>query len=351
MMRKRSFRTYEEVCDWHRAYNEMGSMAKTAKAFGISTTMISHWFKKYGLRINRPGKNKKYSVNDNFFSVDAPEAFYWAGFIAADGWVTIKTENSKFLGLSLAAKDYEHLRKFKAAIGHTGPILDIKKIDDGKIYYGKSLKIFSCKIVNDLVEKFSIIPKKSLVYDLPKKIYNHKYINHFLRGYFDGDGCWYYTRPKKEGFVREMHFDLTGGPVFLKTFMEILISNNIAGRVKLTHKKDSNVYHLKYGGNVQTKKIRDFLYNGSCNNIEIERKRNIIFSDWFEQHIPHKRHSIIGSNILTEKQLFFISISEAKKHGFNCGNISKCCRGKQKTHRGFTFRYATPEEIKKYAGK
>lgn len=32
-------------------------------------------------------KHKKYTCDDDFFSRDNPESFYWAGFIAADGFL------------------------------------------------------------------------------------------------------------------------------------------------------------------------------------------------------------------------------------------------------------------------
>ena len=35
----------------------------------------------------------------------------------------------------------------------------------------------------------------------------------------------------------------------------------------------------------------------------------------------------------------FPSIKEAVRQGFNQGNVCACCRGKLKTHKGFTWRY------------
>lgn len=35
----------------------------------------------------------------------------------------------------------------------------------------------------------------------------------------------------------------------------------------------------------------------------------------------------------------FISTSEAQRHGFASSHISNCCRGKEKTHKGFTWKY------------
>ena len=38
--------------------------------------------------------------------------------------------------------------------------------------------------------------------------------------------------------------------------------------------------------------------------------------------------------------VFWHSMSEAKKLGFNEGNISECCQGKRKTHKGFVWKFA-----------
>lgn len=62
---------------------------------------------------------KKYNVNENFFSLDTPESFYWAGFIAADGCIL---KNLKVLEIGLGIKDKKHLKKFKSAIKYTGNI-------------------------------------------------------------------------------------------------------------------------------------------------------------------------------------------------------------------------------------
>lgn len=35
----------------------------------------------------------------------------------------------------------------------------------------------------------------------------------------------------------------------------------------------------------------------------------------------------------------FQSVNEARRQGFNQCNISMCCRGKLKTHKGFEWKY------------
>src|ERR1035437_7947582 len=53
---------------------------------------------------------RKYIVNDYFFSTDTEESFYWAGFLAADGCVQ-KGINSDtyYISLTLSLKDKEHV--------------------------------------------------------------------------------------------------------------------------------------------------------------------------------------------------------------------------------------------------
>ena len=40
-----------------------------------------------------------------------------------------------------------------------------------------------------------------------------------------------------------------------------------------------------------------------------------------------------------ELVMVFPSTNEAKRQGFHQGNVSACCRGEMKTHRGYTWRY------------
>ena len=40
----------------------------------------------------------------------------------------------------------------------------------------------------------------------------------------------------------------------------------------------------------------------------------------------------------------FLSTREARRQGFNQGNISECCNGKRKTHKGYTWKYINEKE-------
>lgn len=49
---------------------------------------------------------------------------------------------------------------------------------------------------------------------------------------------------------------------------------------------------------------------------------------------------VIGTNINTGEEIYFSSMQEAARNGFESGKISMCCSGKRSTHHGYTWRKA-----------
>jgi len=130
-------------------------------------------------------RNRKYIFNEDIFNIiDNSEKAYWIGFLMADGWVT-KTGR---LGLSL--KDGEMIYKFRLFLGNENiPIKDTNNC--AGIVNQKRLEISSVKLVKDL-SKYGMIPNKTYrtqILNIPEK-----YLSHFIRGYFDGDGCLYHDQ-------------------------------------------------------------------------------------------------------------------------------------------------------------
>jgi len=118
---------------------------------------------------------------------ESNEAYYWAGFLMADGCINHKTSR---LLITLAKKDKKHLEKFSKFV--KGP--KVKRVVPNYIYKGIFKKKLSYKI--DFQNK-EIIPKFSIKFDFkpnktenPPNSFEFK-TNHFLSffiGYIDGDG-------------------------------------------------------------------------------------------------------------------------------------------------------------------
>ena len=89
------------------------------------------------------------------------------------------------------------------------------------------LSIAYAKLSDDAY-KLGVVYNKSLVLTFPTfDIVPEKYMNHFIRGYFDGDGCVWDGKPKimtfidkkigkeKKRFIHNIKFNFTGSMAFI----------------------------------------------------------------------------------------------------------------------------------------
>ncbi len=135
--------------------------------------------------------NKKYQVDDDYFSnIDTEEKAYWLGFLYADGYVRLKYNRSGQLKLKLSSKDRSHIELFNKCLSSNYPIKDSISIIKYKGSESKSnvseVSIYNTKIVNDLIYN-GCISNKTFLIRIPS--IDISIIRHFIRGYFDGDGC------------------------------------------------------------------------------------------------------------------------------------------------------------------
>ena len=138
---------------------------------------------------------KHYSHNEDYFEViDTEPKAYWLGFMAADGCVRNCSHSKWIFSINQAVKDVHHIQKFKEAIEATNPIYYQNKTNSAV-----RLRINSKKTCLDLIDK-GIVPNKSLILEPPKNVLQNL-IRHWIRGYFDGDGC-ISIRPKRKGRKR-----------------------------------------------------------------------------------------------------------------------------------------------------
>lgn len=213
----------------------------------------------------------KYLFDKDFFKKETAESFYVAGFIAADGWI-YSPENSnrkRFeLGLSLKEEDKSHLEKIQKIIGSNHKLYKriIKnskrdpKYNDSVSY---TLLISSLDYVKDL-EKFNIIPNKSLIYEFPLWLKTHNNVSSFLAGYFDGDGSISFDKKRENGNVRktpQARLHIRGTKEFLQSFHEIIFDNCDTSIKLKTISKDSGINSLQYTGNKNVHSILNFLYS------------------------------------------------------------------------------------------
>lgn len=121
---------------------------------------------------------------------ETPEAYYWVGFLLADGHF----ENGR-VKFHLALKDSDQVKKFANFIKWSG------NFDDrGELGIGVAAK--HTEVVEELCKKFDI--KQNKTYNPPKTILNHdkELLKYLLIGFIDGDGNIETQRKRKDCFIR-----------------------------------------------------------------------------------------------------------------------------------------------------
>lgn len=236
-----------------------------AKVLNRTTSAISLKSKKLGI------KKYEYNCNKNFFeNIDSEEKAYWLGFIMADGWISINDKtNSGTVGIELQKRDEEHLKKFNKLIEGNYKISErertcnlSKEEDKNKLFKTSYIKIYSIKMAEDLV-KLGCIQNKT--YNLKFPVIEEELIRHFIRGFFDGDGC---VRIRTNKYKKYPVCDFTGICLdFLTSIRKILYKHNINTCI---YQEENGTYRLMVHKNKDTLNFLKFIYDNS--NIYLERK-------------------------------------------------------------------------------
>jgi hypothetical protein len=193
----------------------------------------------------------KHSCDEYFFSeIDSQEKAYLLGLFVADGSVYI----GNGFTFSFSSIDLELVEYFKKFMKATNPI---RKRKDGGYEF-----VINSKILLEDLNRYGVIPRKSLISILPNIQYG--LYRHFIRGLFDGDGC---IRIDRLGNGR---FDICGSYKILYD-ISLLLKGDLGLNINLT--KHGRIFRLAVAGNHKVLKIKSYLYDNST--LYLNRKKCI----------------------------------------------------------------------------
>jgi len=229
----------------------------------------------YGIENNY--YHRKYSQDDNFWSVPNELNCYWAGVMAADGHIAKdKRYGTKSFQWNISAKDRNLMQRF---------LLDTKSNDIIESKFKKSkitgvvaemirVRINSLKWVEDLENNFKIINNKHMRTDIPDL--NENLVWCFIRGYIDGDGhITHYKSPsRKEKNRRCLRIGIGScSVVILEKIMALVDSKFSSYQKKRTRKlfqfKDKKMKTLYVSGQ---RAVQMFLFMSKLNAHCLDRK-------------------------------------------------------------------------------
>ncbi len=215
-------------------------------------------------------KKKKY--NENYFQViDSEDRAYFLGLIYADGCIINDSKNFRYrLVLKLHTKDKHILEEFINCIGGEMSVWINGQRDMCEIgFSGK-------KIISDL-ESIGLIQNKTFSLKYPK--IEEGLERHFLRGYFDGDGCIRKNMDKRDNSQRG-DLRIVGGSInFLEKMNQRMNYLFGVNQNKLYGPKNKQYKFIGWAGMTDIEKIYEGFYIDS--NLFLQRKK-IIFDDVVE---------------------------------------------------------------------
>lgn len=219
------------------------------------------------------------SYDENYFEeINTPQKAYWLGFMYTDGYITT---NNRW-GIALSIKDIDHLKKFTKAFDCNVNIKTRKRISKfestlGVEYEECSFMINNSKMHKDLIAK-GVINNKTKTMVFPSiDIVPEKFLSHFIRGLFDGDGS--YSLSVSHPKYKDKLYNVTACEISFvccsKTFIEQLANiistkTNIKIRIDKSSKKD--LYVLRISNKKDLLNFINYVYDIDNKDEKLERK-------------------------------------------------------------------------------
>ena len=236
-----------------------------AAMFNCHSQTIYSTAKRLGVVLPRSDM-RRYKPNDHYFKTWSNEMAYVLGLLAADGHVAVTKTGQHIVMINLKESDKELVERIKKFVDYSGPIYSQRK-SNGETQ--AVLTMTSKEMVNDLrVLGLGQNKTHSLVW--PNSIYD-EFVPHFVRGYFDGDGCIFYENSANKDNL--LTVNIIGTPSFidyLKNQYHIM-SGNAHGYIA----KKGVVNSMVINGKFAARSFLDWIYKDSTEETRLSRKYNI----------------------------------------------------------------------------
>lgn len=269
-------------------YHTMTS-TELADKFNCSIGFITKIWHDHGLR----GKERriyKLKNQDYFAIIDSPAKAYFLGLIASDGCVHTKKSNTNqdILLISLKSYDKYILNVLKNELGLDKPIRHNQSNDT------VTIEVVSDKICSDL-KKYNITPNKTWTFK-PNNI-SDKYMSHFIRGYFDGDGCITTTNKLRPS---DYSISIVGNKECMQYISNYLKKININNRILQDKRKEkyaNEFYTITLVNSIEKYSFLKYIYN-DAGDFCLSRKKEkaLYFIQLIESNFTKRAENIRAIN-------------------------------------------------------
>lgn len=226
--------------------------------------------------------NRKHNVNHSYFDiVDTEKKAYWLGFLWADGGFCTTAKRSSgpnHIRVSQKWNERNHLEKLKQELNTDYIIAPIMHPNNKCVAQLDINSRTLCQALQRL--GYDTKPKRTQIPKMPTHLKRH-----FIRGYFDGDGCLsiYDQHIQGKWTTHRQEFSITGNIELLMKIKETL--TNDAHVTNTTHikryKKSPTTISIRYGKKADIIKLYEYMYTDAT--VFLESKHNK-FLQFFSNH-------------------------------------------------------------------
>ena len=243
------------------------------KKYNISNGAKINYLTMNGVQLRTHSESsRRYDFNYHCLDdIDSEEKAYFLGFVYADGG---HNEKRHSLTITIQQNDEDLLKKFYDIFECQRPIEYVynKKYDQ----HYSSFRLQNIHLSQQLLN-LGVMGDKSFKITFPDFLpINLR--RHFIRGYFDGDGCIGFSN---RGW-KSTKIQFTGNEKFLKSVQEIIIEEtNIT--MNLRREKKSKICDLDKAGIFNIYPILNYLYKDSTIYLQRKYDRYIKFITQYEK--------------------------------------------------------------------
>ena len=185
-------------------------------------------------------------------NIDTEEKAYWLGFFYADAY---NKESTGQLIIELQEQDKDHLFKCAKFFGQPRePFLQLKNKGKHRAY---RLELNS-RYLSDSLKQKGCHQAKSFNITLPNWLPSEQ-TRHFIRGYFDGDGCINIHQD-------QLHINIVSTKEFNLQLQTIIKNININSQIYFPKRYTNNICRLDFGGSRQVLRFCSWILSG-CRNL------------------------------------------------------------------------------------
>jgi len=262
------------------------NISQIASRYNVSVTPIKSVLKELSIKIRKPQEtSRKYTIDENYFeNINSKNKAYCLGFLMADGY---NDEVRNVIQLAVCKKDIEVLNFFNKELKCNKPIRNIVSNN-----YESVRQDFCSKKLSLDIKKYGCIQNKTETLNFPDNI-SDGLLSDFIRGYFDGDGCFYYCVVNRNNGSSTImsKVAITSSVVFLDSLKKILKNKlNITSSMSFRHFENKKIGTLTITGNLQVMKFMSWIYNDP-ETYCLGRKKEKYKKFLFEREMRFKKYS------------------------------------------------------------